>query len=113
MRRRRQPWASGPFIHNPDADEVKIANRSDKERLQRRLAILENKEKKELAADEEREEEKEVARERRARLKLQERVEKRNREDNLRALSNREMADRAADWKAAAPASALPAPPME
>ena len=68
VRRRRQPWASGPFVHNPDADEVKIANRSDKERLQR-LAILEKKEKKELAADEEREEEKAVARERRARLK--------------------------------------------
>jgi len=117
VRRGRQPWASGPFVHNPDpADAVKIANRPDKE-LQRRLAILEKKENKELAADEEREEEKEVARERRARLKLQKRVDKRNREDNLRALSNREMADRAADWKpaasASASASALPAPPME
>ena len=113
VRWRRQPWASGPFVHNPDADEVKIANRSDKERLQRRLAILENKEKKELAADEEREEEKVVARERRARLKRREREENRIREDNLRASSNREMADRAADWRASAPASALPAPPME
>ena len=112
VRRRRQPWASGPFVHNPDPDEVKkIANRSDKE-LQRLLAILE-KEKKELAADEEREENKAAARERRARLKLREREDKRIRDDNLRALSNREMADRAADWKAAAPASALPAPSME
>ena len=68
---------------------------------------------KELAADQEREEEKAVARERRATRKRREREDKRIRDDNLRALSNREMADRAADWKAAAPASALPAPPME
>ena len=116
VRRRRQPWASGPFVHNPDPDEVKkIANRCNKKR-QRVLAILENKEKKELDADEEREEEKAAARERRARLKPREREDKRIREDNLRALSNREMADRAADWRAAAAAasaSALPAPPME
>ena len=108
----------GPFVHNPDPDEVeKIANRSDKKR-QRVLAILENKEKKELDAEEEWEEEKAAARERRARLKPREREDKRIREDNLRALSNREMADRAADWRAAAAtasasASALPAPPME
>ena len=111
-RQRRQPWASGPFVHNPDADEVKIANRSDKEREQR-LAILEKKEVKELAAEEEREEEKAVARERRDTRKRREREHKRIRDDNLRALSNREMADRAAEWKAAVPASALPAPPKE
>ena len=42
-------YSEGPFIHNPDPDEVKkIANRSDNA-IRRRLAILE---KKELAAEE-------------------------------------------------------------
>ena len=97
-RRRTAPvWSEGPFVHNPDPDEVNmIANRSDNA-ISRRLAILEKKEKKELAA----EEKKAAAREWPA-PKHWDRAMKRLREDNLRALSDAEMADRAAEWRAAA-----------
>ena len=88
--------SESPFVHNPDPDEVKkIANRSDNA-ICHRLAILEKKEKKELAA-----EEKKAAREWRA-PNHWDRAMKRLREDNLRALSNAEMADRSAEWRKAA-----------
>ena len=73
-----------------------IANRSDNA-ICRRLAILEKKEKKELAA-----EEKKAAREWRPVPKHWDRAMKRLREDNLRALSDAEMADRAAESRVAA-----------
>ena len=96
-RRTAPVWSEGPFVHNPDPDEVNmIANRSEKA-IRRRLAILEKKEKKELTA----EEKKAAAREWPA-PKHRDRAMKRLREDNLRALSNVEMADRAAEWRAAA-----------
>ena len=97
-RRRTTPVESeSPFVHNPDPDEVKkIANRSDNA-ICRRLAILEKKEKKEFAAAEE----KKAAREWRA-LNHWGRAMKLLREDNLRALSNAEMVDRAAELRAAA-----------
>ena len=85
--------SESPFVHNPDPDEVKkIANRFDNA-IRRCLAILE---KKELAA------EKKAVREWRPVPKHWDRATKRLPEDNLRALSNAEMADRAAEWRAAA-----------
>lgn len=98
-RRRPKKRRQGPFVHNPTPDDVaKMNNRSEKA-LQRRLAFLEMKE---------REEERKAAaaEERKAAKKWypvrEDRATKRLRDENLRALSDAEMAHRAAEWRKAA-----------
>ena len=97
-RRGKAPVESeGLFIHNPTPDNVKKMACSE-EALERRLAFLEEQEREELAA----EERKAAKKEWRPVPTHWDRAMKRLREDNLRALSNAEMADRSAEWRKAA-----------
>ena len=100
--KRRRPGkapveSEGVFVHNPTPDDVKKMARSEKE-LERRLAFLEKQERKELAAEKERE----AAKEWRPVPTHWDRAMKRLREDTLRALSKAEMADRSMEWRKAA-----------
>ena len=92
---------------NPTPDDVKRIEEHPDNETEKILARLGKQEAKELAA----EERKTAARERRASVKCWERVEKQQREENARDLSNTEMADKAAEWRAARASALALAPP--
>ena len=103
------PPPDGDHDSDSSVEENHQARRIE-ERTDDETDVSGKQEAKELA-DEER---KVTAMKRPAPAECSERVEKRRREENVRALSNAKMADKAIEWKAArASASAPPPPPME